>query len=486
MKKQCFTVLLGISTLVGCQGMNHINPISQTEHPSVAIANASFDGDLNQEDSYARAAVFHQDNDSDRDESYDSMTSSSRGSKHVASSIEKDAKLVAGPDAQTGMTLEQIEELAIQSNPAIAQIEFEIEALHGKLVQAGLEPNPTVGINGEDINDGGGSGRYGVYFGRQIVRGNKLALSQSVVDAELTSAEQRLTVMKQRLLTDVRQRYFEVVVSKKRIEIADELLGISKSAVENSEKLFAADEVAKTAVLQSELEFQNASVVKRQAENTNVAAKRKLAALVGDSQLDIELLDIELKDISALSEFESSYDELVESSPELAVLFANVEQAKRQLNREVAEPIPNVTWQTTIQLDTVGDNVIGGFQVGMPLPILNQNQGAIHQARQQVWESERKAEKKILDLRQRLAAAFEAHKDAKIQVDVYDSQIIPKSKETLELILSAYQNGESDFLQLLTAQRSYSQFRLAYLEKLQQLLSQRAAIQGMLLTGSLD
>ena len=383
-------------------------------------------------------------------------------------------------------SLPELEQTALAVNPAVAEIQAEIESLRGKLTQAGLPPNPRVGINAEDIFEDGSAGRYGVFFGREVVRGNKLGRSRSVVCAEIEAAEQRLAVVQQRLLTDVRQRYYDLLVAQETIAMAEELVKISQNAVDVSEKLLEAKEAPQTSVLQSEVELENAKVVQRQAENRQLAARRKLAGLLGESELLLEYVSGNPREILAMEDFEQSYDQLVISSPEVAALFAEVEQRRRQLNREIVKPIPNVTWQTTIQYDTVSDSVVGGFQVGLPIPTLNRNQGAIHQARHQIVAAERRAEKKALDLRQRLAGAYESYLDAKLQVDAYDSEIIPKAKKTLDLVTKGYQEGEIDFLQLLTAQRTYSQINLTYLQQLQQVWRQNVEIKGMLLSDSLQ
>lgn len=384
-------------------------------------------------------------------------------------------------------SLAEIEQLALSTNPAVAEVQAEIESLRGKLTQAGLPPNPTVGIVGSDINeDGVSGGRYGVYFGREIVRGNKLGYSRSVVCAEIRTAEQRLATVQQRLLTDVRKRFYDLLVAQETVAIADELVKISQNAVDVSEQLLKAKEAAQTSVLQSEVELQNAFVVLRQAENQRLAARRKLAGLLGEADLPSDYVDGNARDVLAVADFEQSFDDIVGSSPEIAALFADVEQKRRQLQREIVEPIPNVTWQATLQYDVFGDDVIPGFQIGMPLPTLNRNQGAIHQARYQIVAAERRAEKKALDLRQRLTSTYESYLDAKILIDAYDAEIIPKAKQTLDLVNKGYREGEIDFLQLLTAQRTYSQINLTYLRQLQQVWRQNIEIKGMLLSGSLD
>jgi cobalt-zinc-cadmium efflux system outer membrane protein len=50
----------------------------------------------------------------------------------------------------------------------------------------------------------------------------------------------------------------------------------------------------------------------------------------------------------------------------------------------------------------------------------------------------------------------------------------------------SYESGESSYLAVLTAQRSYSETRLAWLDALEQLWTATVEIQGLLLSGSLE
>ncbi len=399
--------------------------------------------------------------------------------------VEQPDQIAVNQSTQIDVTLAELEQMALAANPVIAQRQAEIESLYGKLTQAGLPANPKAGVIGEDINEDGSAGRYGVFLGREIVRGNKLGLSRSTVRAEICAAEHRLAIIRQRLLTDVRQRYYELLVAQEKLEVADELVAISENAVDVSKKLVEAGEAARTDLLQSELEFQNSKVVRRQAQNERIAARRKLAALFAEADLPTVNVSGDPRTLLQIDDFEQSFDQLVNDSPEIAALFADVERARRQLARENVEAVPNVTWQTTVQYDTAGDRVVAGFLVGMPIPIINRNQGAICQARQQVTVAQRKVETRALDLRQRLASAYESYLDAKLQVDALDSEILPNATETLQLVTQGYEQGEVAFLQLLTVQRTYSRLNLNYLEKLQQLWQRDVEIRGMLLNGSL-
>ena len=60
--------------------------------------------------------------------------------------------------------LSELEQIALTINPAIAEIEAEIESLRGKAVQASLPPNPRVGVNAEDIFEEGNGGAIWCVF----------------------------------------------------------------------------------------------------------------------------------------------------------------------------------------------------------------------------------------------------------------------------------------------------------------------------------
>ena len=122
----------------------------------------------------------------------------------------------------------------------------------------------------------------------------------------------------------------------------------------------------------------------------------------------------------------------------------------------------------------------------MPIPTVNRNQGAICQARKQILAAEQNADKKALQLRERLVAAYRSYLDAKLAVEAFNSDIRPTAEKTLKLVSEGYRVGEVGFLELLTAQRTFFRTNLANIEQLREMWRQRINIEGMLLSGSLD
>ena len=383
-------------------------------------------------------------------------------------------------DDQGSVTLAELEQLLVSSHPEILKAKSQLAALEGKKLQAGLGPNPNAGLIGDDINADGGAGRYGVFYSQQVVRGGKLELAQSAVCAELDVARNKLNAIKQRLLVELRKRYYNVLLAQETVRQTRELADVLQKAVDTSEKLFEAEEIAKAPVLRSQVELQNVNMMVRQSENQRKKALRMIAAMLGESNVVYESLAGDVRDSPSVGEFESAFDQMLENHPELSAAFASIEQAQRKLAQQRVAPIPNLTWQTNLQYDFTTDEIVGGFQVGMPIPRFNRNQGAILQAQQDIQSSVHAADQKVLELRDRLNESWANYVDAKIQVETLDNELLPKSAEALELASEGYRQGETPYLELLLAQQLFVKTKLGYLQKLQQRWVYEVEIRGLI------
>jgi cobalt-zinc-cadmium efflux system outer membrane protein len=134
----------------------------------------------------------------------------------------------------------------------------------------------------------------------------------------------------------------------------------------------------------------------------------------------------------------------------------------------------------------IGGKPDGSISVGVPLPLWNRNQGAVIQADQQVVAAQRALEQVELALQNRLAPVYERYANAHNQVETFRNRILPAAQESLDLMRRSYQAGEAGYINLLTAQRTYSQMNLNYLEALQELRAAETEIGGLLLSGSLE
>ena len=390
------------------------------------------------------------------------------------------------PQDSAGLTLHDLEQMALARNPALGQAQGRVQALQGKWLQSGLKPNPTVGYVAEEIGDDGTAGKQGGFVSQEFVRGGKLQLNREVVSHEIARAEADLAAIQQRILTDVQLAYYDVLIAQRREEVSQDLVRIAEKAIQTSRDLFEAEEVSKAALLQSQLEANTTLILLRQAENARRAAWQRLTNVVGEPGMSLQFVAGNVEDIAESYDFEEALQRVLGSSPQLASAYADTERARWALSRAEAEVIPNVTAQVVVQHDFATGDDVTGVQIGLPLPIFNRNQGGVQQAVGDIVTAEQNVVRLELQLRDRLAIVYQGYADARIQVDKYSRNILPQAKESLALTERGFRAGEMDFLALLTAQRTYSQTNLAYLDALSQLWKRSAEINGLLLKGSLN
>ncbi|QDS98349.1 TolC family protein [Adhaeretor mobilis] len=383
------------------------------------------------------------------------------------------------------LTLEALQELAFESNPAIAQQAARICALRGKWVQVGLPTNPTVGYTAGEIGNDGAAGQQGVFVGKNFITAQKLQRNRAIVAAEIHRAEQQLAATQARVRTDVRQSYYGALLAQRRVELAEELVQVTTKAASASKSLLEAEEIPLAGLLQTEIQQQNARVMLRTAENGLDQAWRELSAVVANGQLAFQQLT---GDVSALPEaldWQEQLARLQTESPELAIAMAQVERARRALNRACVESVPNISTQVSVQYDDSTSDTITGVQVGIPLPIWDRNQGGIRQAQAEISEAMRNVERIELNLQRRLADTVRQYADARVTAATYENEVLPRSKRTFSLVQRGYEEGEVGYLDLLAAQQTFSQANLSYLDALKSLWQSKNRIDGLLLENSL-
>lgn len=391
------------------------------------------------------------------------------------------------PDAAGGLTLADLEGIALANNPTLVQATARIQAAQGRWLQGGLRPNPIVGYLANEVGNEGRAGQQGAFYSQEFVRGQKLDLNRAVGSREVTQAQQQMAAQRLRVLNDVRIEYFNVLVAQRALELTQELVDISKRGSETTEQLFRGSQVSNAEVLQARIESASAAITFQNAQNRHGAAWRRLSSVVGTPDMTPQELAGDLRPQLADLDWNEAYTRLITHSPELASARAGVARAQAVLQRAQVEPKPNVDVQLGVQYDNASQFTIGTVQVGVPIPYSNRNQGNIQTAFADLRDAQADVGRIELSLRNRLALVYENYANARNQVDTFSRQILPDARSSLDLVATAYrQGGQGNFLTLLTAQRTFSQANLAYLQALQELNANRIAIEGLLLTGSLQ
>jgi len=390
-----------------------------------------------------------------------------------------------GSGTATEFSLADLEAIALEHNPTLISAVARINAARGGRLQAGLYPNPVIGYHATETGVRGTAGQQGGFIAQRFVTGGKLRLDQAVAGMQVNESRYLFEAQKQRVLSDVRLRFYDALVAQRRVELTGELARIGDGLADASEKLLKAREVPENNLLQAEIEAEEAHVFYDNAQNESVAAFQQLSAVVGLPMMQSTPLSGNLDADVPSHEWEECYGRLLVESPELEAARTRVDRARFALKRAEREPIPDIDLSVSVRHHNVTKDDVANIQLGIPIPIFNRNQGNISKA-QAEWIAANSDVKRIeLDLQDRLAVAYRRYANARQQADRYHIRILPRARRSLNLVKKGYDEGQVDYLSVLTSQRTFVRVSLSYLTAVQELWSAALVIEGQLLSGSL-
>lgn len=239
-------------------------------------------------------------------------------------------------------------------------------------------------------------------------------------------------------------------------------------------------------ILQAEIQQQEVELQQQQAEYDLQAAWKELIATIGLPDLPNRDLIGDLPVEAAQRDWETVYVELTSVSPEIRAASSRFAKAQANLSRQRVQRIPNLNVSLGVGTDLGTGSEFGRVGVGIPLPLHNKNAGNIVAAQAECSRACQDLNRLRMNLKSRLARAARDYDSALAAVHRYETQILPKAKESLTLSEQAYAASEFTFLQVLTARRTYFDSNLQSVEARKRLAQAAAYVDGLLLSGGLS
>ena len=130
--------------------------------------------------------------------------------------------------------------------------------------------------------------------------------------------------------------------------------------------------------------------------------------------------------------------------------------------------------------------VQGFAEVGVQLHIFDRNQGNVAAAKAEVEKARQGLERVDLSLRDRFAAVTQSYRNARVVVERYHDEILPRAQRAYELMVTRYGLMTASYPQVLTVQRTLYQTETGYISALETLWMNSIVLQGFLLSGGLE
>lgn len=357
--------------------------------------------------------------------------------------------------------------LALKQNPSLSGFSAEIRARDAAALQAGLLPNPELGVEvgnfgGKDTLRGVDGAETTIAFSQLVELGGKRENRRIVATLDKTLAEWDYQSKKLDVLAATAKAFVEVLIAQEQVALNDELLKLAEQTTTAVSEKVDAGKVSPVEKSRAQIELAAARTEANKAVRELEAARRRLSGFWGGERSGFSRAVGQLGDISALPD-EESLKVFLSNNPDLARWTVEIERSEAALSQARSEVVPDLTLSAGVRnFQETDDNafVVG---VSMPIPFFNRNQGGVSEARARIdkAQSEQRAAKiglvtGLSDTWQSLSAAYTE------TVGLRDG-ILPAARTTYESAELGYREGKLNFLQMLDAQRTLFNVKRQYL-----------------------
>lgn len=390
----------------------------------------------------------------------------------------------SSPAPAGAMTLADALQRAIVAEPRLRLNAIRAEATEGQIEQAGLRPNPVIGVEAENLfGTGPLSGVQGlevtIGISQVIETAGKRARRTDLARSERVLVDwDRQTILAE-LEASVRSAFVEVLLAQQRLQLREEQLALAERSAAETSRLVEAARSPEVERTRAQLAVREQAFAVQQAKRRLTTAKSVLASswggagetgfsVVGRVRLDPRL--------PSFSELESRLAE----TAALARYSAQERVREAALDLEMARAKPDVEVFAGTRYFNERDGDVA-FLVGVEVPwtLFDLNQGNIRTARAELnaVSAERDAlhRERVIELNR----AYQQVQSAQAEAREIQSQLLPAAEATLRATEEGYQRGQFNQLAVLESRSALFRVREAYLDALRRYSTAQADIEAL-------
>lgn len=361
--------------------------------------------------------------------------------------------------------------LALNNNPEIEEAKLVVESLSHRPLQAYSLPDPQLGTTTHlsQVQTAAGQQDFAISVNQKFIRQNKRITKAQVAQDELDVARAKLATVEQKVVTQVKKTFFELVFIQETISILEsdrKQLQLIDAVID---KRFR---VLKDVTQQETLQIQVA-ISKLESEIDDFrqlkrSLQARLARLVHVSP-ETEIVAQTPKNPANLNlEFESMLQIAIEQKPELHAQLYEIRKNRNATS--LAELSHQPDFSLGLNWIMTSDNgispVANGRDAvlltwGMNLPIYRDRIDAgVRESQVRTLANTKKYERLKDETAESITDLFVKFNTTSKNLNLFKNDIIPKQKLTLDQSLKNYEVGKTDYLQMIDNWRKLLQFQI--------------------------
>jgi len=373
------------------------------------------------------------------------------------------------------LVLEDLIQEAVENNPQLQAGFHSWKSSEVRIPQAGALPDPVLGINLLNLPVNNLTFDQEPMSGKQISLTQmfpfpgKLGLKEAIAREKAAVEQAKYEELRQRLIRDVRQTYYDLFYVDKAIETVEKNRILLDQFVSIARAKYSVGKGLQQDVLKAQVELSrliDKRITLRQKREMlearlNSLLNRPAGAAIGKPrEPGMVQFDYNLSDLKALAE---------ENRPLLKAWQALQRQSREKVKLAKREYFPDFKFGVAYTQRNVLKNGSGGvdylsgmFSTSVPLYFWKKQRKKLEETRLTLQS----VEANFSNVRNQIYAALDeklndVRKNQRL-LDLYRNGIIPQASQALNSAISAYQTDRVDFLTLLNNQMTLFNYQLDY------------------------
>jgi cobalt-zinc-cadmium efflux system outer membrane protein len=381
------------------------------------------------------------------------------------------------------VTIEELVARALAENPDVRATRADVEAAQGRLVQAGLRPNPMLELGGQKALSSDNNVMVGLTVPLDLNRRKEGRVA--VAERELQMKQAQVADRERRLRAEVRMKAADVLGARRDLEVTDDLLRTNRQAlglVGERTRRGAAPPLDESLLL---VEVHRLEANRRMLESRVEIFTLQLKALAAWPPAAPLTLTGDLGTLPFVLDRSAGVAQALDQRSDLRVAQADAAMARAKVLKEQAEGRWDASITVNYQRQDFGFGLNGitdrggtrpiqdvfhyfGGGVTITLPVRNQNQGNVAAAQAEAVAADRRVELAVLTIRQEVEGAFTQYEAAKQSLEIYARGVRDVARQNLDVVRKTYEFGRATLLDVVAEQRRYIEIEMGYTESLKQ------------------
>jgi outer membrane protein TolC len=372
------------------------------------------------------------------------------------------------------LTLDEIERIALAENPEIHVAARKVSMAEAHVPTTGKLDDPQLMLRNWqvplnkpwDYN----AAQNMLMLSQSLPGPGKRALQTTIANSDVTEAKDESELVRLRIRVQVRKAFFDLLLAQEELRIHDQHVDIARQAIEAARIKYTVGKVPQQDVLKAQLAMTRLEEHMIRFDRDAEVARAQMNTLLGrDPATPIRVegdfgVGAELPAGKRLEQLS------LQSRPDLLEAQAAAEKSRQEQSLANKAFVPDFNIAGGYMLMPTGNNPRNNYMIegSVTLPWLNRRKHDAEISKSTVKVTEQDAEVAAMrnaalgQIDEALAEARAAQRLARI----YHDSLAPQAEATLHAAVIAYENNQTDLLDLLDSQMAVIDVDLAWFQSM--------------------